>query len=50
MDGAASLHSLHAVVLQCACRGRPLHAGIEDMKPGDRSGDGFDKAWSLARP
>jgi predicted lipoprotein with Yx(FWY)xxD motif len=36
--------------LQCACRGRPLHAGIKDMKPGDRSGDGFDKAWSLARP
>jgi predicted lipoprotein with Yx(FWY)xxD motif len=50
MDGAASLHSLHAVVLQWACRGRPLHAGIKDLKPGDRSGDDFDKTRSLARP
>ena len=46
MDGAASVHSLHAVVLQWACRGRPPYAWIKDMKPGDR----FDKAWSLARP
>ena len=50
MDGAASLHSLHAVVLQWARRGRPLYAWIEDMKPGDRSGDGFVKTRSLARP
>lgn len=36
--------------LRWACRGRPLYAWIKDMKPGDCSGDGFDKAWSLARP
>jgi predicted lipoprotein with Yx(FWY)xxD motif len=50
MNAAARLHSLHAVVLLWDCRGRPLYAWIEEMKPGDRSGDGFDKTRSLARP
>lgn len=36
--------------LQWAYKDRPLYAWIKDMKPGDRTGDGFDKTWSLARP
>ncbi len=36
--------------LQWAYKGSPLYAWIKDMKPGDRTGDAFDKAWRLARP
>ncbi|MCA3104367.1 MAG: hypothetical protein ING98_21080 [Rhodocyclaceae bacterium] len=36
--------------LQWAYKGRPLYAWIKDKKPGDRTGDAFDKAWTLARP
>ena len=47
MNGAATSPSLRT---RCATLARPLYAWIEDMKPGDRSGDGFDKTRSLARP
>lgn len=34
---------------QWAYKGKPLYRWIKDQKPGDRSGDGFNNAWRLAR-
>ena len=34
---------------QWAYKGRPLYLWIKDTKPGDRTGDGFNNAWRLAR-
>lgn len=35
---------------QWAYKGKPLYYWVKDSKPGDRSGDGFNNAWRLARP
>ena len=35
---------------QWAYKGQPLYYWAKDAKPGDRSGDGFNNAWRLARP
>jgi len=35
---------------QWAYNGKPLYRWIKDQKPGDRTGDGFNNAWRLARP
>lgn len=35
---------------QWAFKGKPLYFWAKDMKPGDRTGDGFNKVWQLARP
>ncbi|KRI00811.1 hypothetical protein [Curvibacter sp. PAE-UM] len=35
---------------QWALKGKPLYFWAKDMKPGDRTGDGFNKVWQLARP
>jgi len=35
---------------QWAYKGKPLYRWVKDQKPGDRSGDGFNNAWRLARP
>jgi len=35
---------------QWAFKGKPLYYWIKDSKPGDRSGDGFNQVWRLARP
>ena len=35
---------------QWAYRGKPVYYWIRDGKPGDRTGDGFNNAWRLARP
>lgn len=35
---------------QWAYKGKPLHLWTKDTKPGDKTGDGFNKVWSLARP
>lgn len=35
---------------QWAYKGKPLYLWIKDTKPGDRSGDGFNGVWHLARP
>lgn len=35
---------------QWAYKGKPLYLWIKDTKPGDRSGDGFNNVWRLARP
>ena len=35
---------------QWAYRGKPVYYWIKDAKPGDRTGDGVNNAWRLARP
>jgi predicted lipoprotein with Yx(FWY)xxD motif len=35
---------------QWAFRGKPVYYWVRDAKPGDRTGDGFNNAWRLARP
>ena len=35
---------------QWAFRGKPLYYWVKDAKPGDRTGDGFNNVWRLARP
>lgn len=35
---------------QWALKGKPLYFWIKDGKPGDRTGDGFNKLWQVARP
>lgn len=35
---------------QWAYKGKPVYYWVKDQKPGDRSGDGFNKVWQLARP
>ena len=35
---------------QWAYKGKPLYYWSKDQKPGDRTGDGFNNAWRLARP
>jgi predicted lipoprotein with Yx(FWY)xxD motif len=35
---------------QWALKGKPLYYWVKDMKPGDRTGDGFNNVWRVARP
>lgn len=35
---------------QWAYKGKPVYYWIKDQKPGDRTGDGFNNVWRLARP
>ncbi|MDX3905505.1 MAG: hypothetical protein QHC78_07430 [Pigmentiphaga sp.] len=35
---------------QWAYRGKPLYFWVKDRVPGDRTGDGFNGVWRLARP
>lgn len=35
---------------QWAYKGKPLYLWIKDQKPGDKTGDGFNKVWSVAKP
>ncbi|MHB1125008.1 MAG: COG4315 family predicted lipoprotein [Ramlibacter sp.] len=35
---------------QWAYKGKPVYYWIKDAKPGDRTGDGVNNAWRLARP
>ncbi len=35
---------------QWAYKGKPLYTWIKDAKPGDMTGDGFNKVWHLAKP
>jgi predicted lipoprotein with Yx(FWY)xxD motif len=35
---------------QWAFKGQPLYYWSKDAKPGDRTGDGFNNLWKLARP
>jgi predicted lipoprotein with Yx(FWY)xxD motif len=35
---------------QWAYKGKPVYFWARDAKPGDRTGDGFNNAWHVARP
>jgi len=35
---------------QWAAKGKPLYYWAKDAKPGDKTGDGFNKVWRVARP
>ena len=35
---------------QWAYKGKPLYLWAKDAKPGDKTGDGFNNAWRVARP
>jgi predicted lipoprotein with Yx(FWY)xxD motif len=35
---------------QWALKGKPLYFWAKDMKPGDRTGDGFNDVWHVAKP
>jgi predicted lipoprotein with Yx(FWY)xxD motif len=35
---------------QWALKGKPLYYWAKDSKPGDKSGDGFNKVWQVAKP
>ena len=35
---------------QWAYKGRPLYYWSKDAKPGDKTGDGFNGLWKVARP
>ncbi|WP_298825602.1 hypothetical protein [uncultured Piscinibacter sp.] len=35
---------------QWAFKGKPVYYWVRDQKPGDRTGDGFNSVWHLARP
>jgi len=34
---------------QWAHKGRPLYLSIKDQKPGDKTGDGFNKVWHVVK-
>jgi predicted lipoprotein with Yx(FWY)xxD motif len=34
---------------QWAHKGKPLYLWIKDQKPGDRTGDGFNKVWHVVK-
>jgi len=36
--------------MQWAYKGKPVYLWIKDQKPGDRSGDGVNGVWRLAKP
>ena len=35
---------------QWAFKGKPLYQWSKDQKPGDKSGDGFNNLWHVAKP
>lgn len=35
---------------QWAFKGKPLYRWLKDQKPGDKTGDGFNKVWHAATP
>jgi predicted lipoprotein with Yx(FWY)xxD motif len=35
---------------QWALKGKPLYAWVKDTKPGDKTGDGVNNVWKVAKP
>ncbi len=35
---------------QWALKGKPLYYWAKDQKPGDKTGDGFNNVWQVAKP
>ena len=36
--------------MQWAHKGKPLYLWVKDQKPGDRTGDGVNNVWHVAKP
>ena len=36
--------------MQWAVKGKPVYFWAKDTKPGDKTGDGFNKVWQIAKP
>ena len=36
--------------MQWAVKGKPVYYWAKDTKPGDKTGDGFNKVWQVAKP
>lgn len=54
-EGAATQGDYNVIVRddgrrQWALRGKPLYYWAKDQKAGDRTGDGFNGVWHVARP
>jgi predicted lipoprotein with Yx(FWY)xxD motif len=55
MDGDAGAANYSVITRddgkkQWAYQGKPLYFWIKDQKPGDRTGDGFNNVWHVAKP
>lgn len=55
VDGAAGGPDFSVVTRddgarQWAFKGKPLYRWVKDQKPGDRTGDGFNSVWHVAKP
>ncbi|MBT9552072.1 MAG: hypothetical protein IV088_14565 [Hydrogenophaga sp.] len=56
MAGGASASGDYSVVTrddgakQLAYKGKALYYWIKDTKPGDKTGDGFNNVWRVAKP
>jgi len=35
---------------QWAAKGKPVYYWVKDSKPGDKTGDSFNKVWKVAKP
>jgi predicted lipoprotein with Yx(FWY)xxD motif len=55
-EGSASASGDYTVVArddgskQWAYKGKPLYLWIKDQKPGDKTGDGVNNVWHVAKP
>ena len=56
MDAAAAAPAGYSIIVrddgtrQWAYKGKPLYGWVKDKKPGDTTGDGFNKVWYIAQP
>jgi predicted lipoprotein with Yx(FWY)xxD motif len=48
--GAYSVITRDDGAKQWALKGKPLYLWIKDQKPGDKTGDGVNGAWVIAKP
>jgi predicted lipoprotein with Yx(FWY)xxD motif len=49
-DGAWSIVTRDDGSKQWALKGMPVYYWAKDTKPGDRTGDGVNNVWRLAKP
>jgi predicted lipoprotein with Yx(FWY)xxD motif len=49
-SGAYSIITRDDGAKQWAFNGKPLYFWAKDTKPGDKTGDGFNKMWQTAKP
>ncbi|MBS1145514.1 MAG: hypothetical protein H6R14_2920 [Proteobacteria bacterium] len=55
MEGAAASGDYSLITrddgkVQWAFKGKPLYFWVKDQKAGDRTGDGFNNVWRVAKP